>query len=97
MFILMIGLSAVGIVAGVVLGLARRNQQLSLRRALGLPEGAFVTAESAQRQRVLRELAATEARIRKSSPYLSAAQRLELAANLVRARGPLRAEDHRTN
>ena len=64
----------------------KSQQQQILMRALGIPEDACSTVNT-QWQRVLRELAATEARIRERSPHLSAAQRLELAADLVRARG----------
>jgi hypothetical protein len=97
MFMLMIALSATGVVVGVCLGLVRRKQQVSMRRALGLPEGAFVTFESTQWQRALRDFTATEARISKGSPHLSATQRRELAVKLIRARGSLTAEDRRNH
>jgi hypothetical protein len=93
MFILMIGLSATGIAAGVGLQWVRRKQQVSMRRALGLPEAACVPFESTQWQRALRDVTAIEARIGKRSPHLSAAQRRELAVNLIRTRGLLPADE----
>ena len=88
MFSLMVGITATSLAASVGIGLARSKQrQKNLGGALG--RTAKVSEASAIDRRAMREFATVDRRIRERSPHLSAAQRRELALNLVRARGLL--------